>query len=131
MSENRDAGIRPDDESPDGRDVARREGFGGAIENTDDVEGHSMTRRGPDGLTRREGEGLTRREGEGLTRREGEGLTRRVTGDDDDVEGHRMVHGPEGLTRREGESLTRRVTGDEDDVEGHSFRLRGGATRGE
>ena len=53
---------RAEEESQDGRAVARREGFGAAID--DDVEGHGSHPRGP------------------------EGQHPRATGDDDDVEGH-------------------------------------------
>jgi hypothetical protein len=91
----------------------------------DDVEGHVSARRAPDGV------GTHRREGEGLA------PVRRITGDENDVEGHgggAQRRGPDGIGgthRREGEGLAphRRITGDDDDVEGHSFGR--GGNRGE
>ena len=69
---------RAEDESEDGRAVARREGFGGAI--ADDVEGHSSRPRGP--------ESQHPRGGESQLPRGPESQHPRATGDDDDVEGH-------------------------------------------
>ena len=61
---------RAEEESEDGRAVARREGFGGAID--DDVEGHGSHPRG----------------GESQHPRGGESQHPRASGDADDVEGH-------------------------------------------
>jgi hypothetical protein len=76
--------------------------------------------------TRRDGDEFARAK---ATEPEGISSKNRVTGDDDDVEGHGFRHAS--TTEPEGISSKNRVTGDDDDVEGHGFHLRSPSSRGE